>query len=122
MSKRERIFSRLHKKIKPEFYLMAQVRVADIIKPSKKYPYKSKEYIALFRQISQWHVDYIILSNEFNIICAIELDDKTHEQPKRKERDEIINEAFRQSGVPLLRINDFSDIEKNSIANNCLKN
>ena len=33
----------------------------------------------------------------------VELDDKTHEQPERQERDAFLDAAFEAAGVPLIR-------------------
>ncbi|EBP1405335.1 DUF2726 domain-containing protein [Salmonella enterica subsp. enterica serovar Javiana] len=109
---RERLFfKKLSKQLKPEYCLLSQVRVADIIKPVSRYPFGSKEYLALFRQISQWHVDFAILDKEsFEIAMVIELDDKTYQQPKRKKRDEILNKAFQQSGVFIYRAMSYDEI------------
>lgn len=109
---RERLFfKKLSKQLKSEYCLLSQVRVADIIKPVSKHPSGSKEYLALFRQISQWHVDFAILDKErFEIAVVIELDDKTHQQPKRKKRDEILNKAFQQSGVFIYRAMSYDEI------------
>ncbi|HDK0046721.1 TPA: DUF2726 domain-containing protein [Escherichia coli] len=109
---RERLFfKKLSKQLKSEYCLLSQVRVADIIKPVSRYASGSKEYLALFRQISQWHVDFAILNKEsFEIAAVIELDDKTHQQPKRKKRDEILNKAFQQSGVFIYRAMSYDEI------------
>ena len=34
----------------------------------------------------------------------IELDDSSHQESKRQERDKFVNEVFRQAGLPLLRV------------------
>lgn len=113
LTKRERdFFTDLRKELKKEYYIMCQVRVVDIITPNKRFTKNSKEFIALFRQVSQWHCDFLIINNNFDVEIAIELDDSTHNQPKRKRRDEIFNEAFRQSGVNLIRVVDYNQFIK----------
>lgn len=114
LTKKERdFFFKLNKELKNEYNLLAQVRVADVIKPSTKYPTRSKEYNALFRQISQWHIDYAILNNTtFEIVAAIELDDSTHQQPKRIQRDKTLNDAFRQAQIPLLRTMSYDSFKQ----------
>ncbi|EAZ5823501.1 DUF2726 domain-containing protein, partial [Salmonella enterica] len=89
---------------------------------------KSKQYLALFRQISQWHVDYAIMSKEnFNIMLVIELDDSSHQQKTRQRRDKILNKALDQSGISIIRVMSFNDAMKqirykkeiSQILNNC---
>ncbi|WNL39528.1 DUF2726 domain-containing protein [Halomonas sp. PAMB 3232] len=89
-----------------ECYIFAQVRVVDVIEPnSKKYRSKSSAYLALFRQISQWHFDYVICSKEdFSILYVMELDDPSHERPDRQRRDRILESVCADAGVELKRM------------------
>ena len=62
-------------------YIMVQVRLADVIKPETKHHPKSKEYLSLFRRISQWHCDFVALDKEsLDVKYVIELDDSTHKR------------------------------------------
>ncbi|EBP0117771.1 DUF2726 domain-containing protein, partial [Salmonella enterica] len=98
------------------------VRVADLIKPNKRYHEKSKEYYALFKQISQWHVDYAILNLEtYEIITAIELDDASHQKPGRQKRDHILNTVFEQAGIKLLRINNYEQLKLEYVIKNLIR-
>ena len=126
LTKRERnFFIRINNIIKTDDYcILAQVRVADIISPNKKYLQRSKEHTALFRQISQSHVDFAIMNKRsFEIEFAIELDDRSHNQKKRMERDDILNKAFAQAGVTLIRTMSYEDlIEKETVIRKVVKN
>lgn len=107
MTPTEREFYRvLERKYGEEYYIFAQVRVADVIKPNvKRYFSKTREYQALFRQISQWHFDFLLChKDDFRIYCAIELDDSSHERPDRQRRDRILNAVCEDSGVDLKRM------------------
>tara|TARA_R110000850_G_scaffold2760_7_gene12939 strand:- start:1268 stop:1843 length:576 start_codon:yes stop_codon:yes gene_type:complete len=106
MTPTERDFYRvLERKYGEEYYIFAQVRVADVIKPNvKRYFSKTREYQALFRQISQWHFDYLLCHKEdFRIHCAIELDDPSHQRDDRQRRDRILNRVCKDSGIDLQR-------------------
>ncbi|QPL48181.1 DUF2726 domain-containing protein [Halomonas sp. A40-4] len=63
-----------------EYYVFAQVRVAGVIKQNvKRFFLKIRKYPALFRQISQWHFDYLLFhKKDFRIHCAIEVDYHSH--------------------------------------------
>ncbi|MCA9457798.1 MAG: DUF2726 domain-containing protein [Nitrospira sp.] len=58
-----------------------------------------KENFSLFATARQKVVDYLICDKSFNIICAIELDDRTHNRHKDSKRDAILKE----SGITCLR-------------------
>ncbi|MCK2183855.1 DUF2726 domain-containing protein [Halomonas getboli] len=100
------VFKVLQKAYGDKYHIFCQVRVVDIIQPNtSKYHAKSKEYMSLFRQLSQWHFDYVLCSrDDLKVFCALELDDKTHERPERRKRDRIINMACEVSGLRLERM------------------
>ena len=100
------VFKVLEKAYGDKYHIFCQVRVVDIIQPNaSKYYAKSREYMSLFRQLSQWHFDYVLCHREgFKVFCALELDDKTHERPERKKRDRILDTACRVSGLELKRL------------------
>jgi very-short-patch-repair endonuclease len=51
------------------------------------------------------HVDFVLCDNDsLNVRLAIELDDVSHEQPSRQQRDTLVNQALRSAGLPLLRV------------------
>jgi hypothetical protein len=35
---------------------------------------------------------------------GVELDDKSHEQPKRRERDDFVDQAFAAAGLPIVHM------------------
>lgn len=111
MTPTEREFYRvLELKYGEEYYIFAQVRVADVIKPNvKRYFSKTREYQALFRQISQWHFDYLLCHKEdFRIHCAIELDDPSHQRADRQRRDRILNAVCKDADIALDRVSSVS--------------
>jgi DNA-binding winged helix-turn-helix (wHTH) protein len=88
------------------YELMAQVRIADVISVSGGgSPKKSKRWWNAFKKISSKHVDFVVVNarDGFKIVCAIEIDDSSHNKKDRIERDKFINKAFQAAGVPLLR-------------------
>lgn len=55
--------------------------------------------------IQRKSVDFLVCSHTYYVpLVAIELDDSTHSQPDRAERDKLVNEICRQAGMPLLRV------------------
>ncbi len=58
-----------------------------------------------FNKISRKHVDFVLTEHgSSRILCAIELDDSSHNRPDRIERDAFVNELFASLNLPLLRI------------------
>ncbi|GAB2793801.1 hypothetical protein GCM10027040_20190 [Halomonas shantousis] len=107
MSSSERdIYKVLERRYGDRYYIFSQVRVVDLIQPNtQKYPRRSKEYTSLFRQLSQWHFDYVLCEkDDFRVFCALELDDSSHEQADRVKRDRILDQACEVAGVHLKRM------------------
>lgn len=58
-----------------------------------------------FNWISQKHVDFVLCDREtMQILCAVELDDSSHERADRKQRDAFMDKAFRKAKLPLFHI------------------
>ena len=85
-----------------EVSVWPQVNVSAIIEAKSE---NSKEKARAFNRICRKSVDYVIANKETQetIVC-IELDDYTHNWNSRMERDDFINAAFDDVGIPLFRI------------------
>lgn len=87
--------------------LFVKVRIADLITPVAS----GKRYQALFNKIRSKHVDFVICDAQLNVVCAIELDDKSHNSKSRRERDEFVNITFKNVGINLVRSTNFNALE-----------
>ena len=75
------------------WYLCPQVRVADIVQLNGNIRPRSRQWWQLFRMVSQWHVDVVIVERRsFSIVAAVELDDASHLRPERRRRDILLEE------------------------------
>ncbi|MGH8494255.1 MAG: DUF2726 domain-containing protein [Moraxellaceae bacterium] len=84
------------------YRIYVQVRLADLmnIKPGTA---KSARTAAQNR-INAKHADFVLCqSDTLEILCAIELDDASHQKASRKERDRFLEAACASAGLPLLR-------------------
>ena len=55
--------------------------------------------------ISAKHLDFVLVDDEsFEILLAIELDDRSHDEPGAQKRDRFKDKVLAQGGVPLLRV------------------
>lgn len=83
-----------------EYRIFAQVHLPTLI-DSKVV---GQNWRGAFRHISEKSVDFVLCDKAYlSPRLAIELDDKSHERPERKERDEEVERILREAGVPLLR-------------------
>ncbi|EPU9189356.1 DUF2726 domain-containing protein [Escherichia coli] len=82
--------------------VMAQVRLVDVVQVCPGV--SEAENRRLFRQISQWHCDYVVVDQrDFTVRAIIELDDRSHLRPERQRRDALFNLVVIQAGIPLHR-------------------
>lgn len=96
-----------YNKIKNEIYkrnlhIIAKIRLADLIEPKNKID--KKEYYSCFAKIKSKHIDFGIVDNNMNVKYLIELDDSSHRQNTRKERDIFVNETLENTGYKLIRV------------------
>ncbi|WP_415899100.1 DUF2726 domain-containing protein [Neptuniibacter sp. QD48_11] len=90
--------------IDPEQHrVFGKVRVADIVEPN---PTKNRsEWQKAFNPIKAKHFDYVICTADtLKPVYAIELDDKSHNQKKRQQRDQLLDNVCQDSNLPLIRV------------------
>ncbi|OUZ52877.1 hypothetical protein CBL21_26915, partial [Shigella flexneri] len=64
-------------------------------KPGAVHRPRSRQWWQLFRMVSQWHVDVVIVElRSFSIVAAVELDDASHLRPERRRRDILLEEVL----------------------------
>ena len=97
LTQQELKFYKLLKTItdKLELNLFCQVAMYELI--------NTKDYLD-FNRIKSKSIDFVITEKNCKIKLCIELDDETHKQQKRIERDELINKIFKNTNTKLLRI------------------
>ncbi len=83
----------------PNYYVMAQVRLADIVGVKK-----SKNWQAWFNKVSRKSVDFVICNKSLAVLACIELDGRTHEQDERQKADNDKDHALKTAGIPVIRI------------------
>ena len=80
--------------------ISTKVRLADLFSVR---PGRGQQ--AAFNKISRKHIDFVLTEpTTSRILCAIELDDSSHNRPDRIGRDDFVNELFAVRGMPLLRV------------------
>jgi len=83
--------------------IFGKVRVADVVMPERGL--SRSDWQKAFNKISRKHFDFLLCSNEdLSVICAIELNDSSHQSKKRQQRDEFLKGVCNAAGIPLLQI------------------
>ncbi len=71
----------------------------DLIEPIRNNP----KYKTYFYKIQAKHVDFVICSPSLVAKIIIEIDDNSHKQAARQERDQFVNTALKAAGYKTLR-------------------
>ena len=83
--------------------IFGKVRVADVITPKKGMP--RSDWQRAFNKISSKHFDFLLCDkNDLSVLCAIELNDNSHNSKSRKNRDVFLESACRSANVPLIQV------------------
>lgn len=108
LTQKELKFYKLIKQItnKYNLNLFTQVALYEIVRTKN---------IKDFNRIKSKSIDFVITDSNCQIKICIELDDSTHIQEKRQERDKFINELFKQLDIKLLRIPEQSYYNLNEL-------
>ena len=92
----------------PEIVICPKVRLADILAVDCD----EKKYMMHFNKIARKHVDFLLCdASDMQMLCAVELDDSSHELKERQERDKFVNRAFAAAGLDIIHIPLKSEFE-----------
>ena len=98
----QRFYKALIPAVRNHAIVTFKVRVADVVNVKKGY--SKRLFWRHFSQISQKHFDFVLVDKQsFQVLCAIELDDKSHNQKERRKRDKFLNKVMAQTRIPLHR-------------------
>ncbi len=98
------------------FRVFGKVRIADVVNPSKNLT--QKNWRKHFWQVSSKHFDFCLTSPyTHEVLCVIELNDKSHNRRDRGKRDLLVNKVCKSCELPLLWIEAKRTYDKVVIAN-----
>jgi len=96
-------FASLQLAVGEDFILFSKVRLADVIEVRPGLVNKFR--MRAFNRICGKHLDFVICDpDSFTVLGAIELDDKSHQQSNRRQRDAFIDKALSAAGIPILHM------------------
>lgn len=88
--------------VQEHYRVFAKVRIADVLTPTKGMG--RKEWLRAFAKISSKHFDYVLCDKKtFEIVAAVELDDRSHNTGRAIKRDSVVNAACAVAELPLVR-------------------
>ena len=86
-----------------QYVIFGKIRLADILRPKRGLSQQQRS-AALNRIISK-HVDFALCERgTLRVAGVIELDDRSHQSERRKQRDSFLDGAMAAAGVPVLHI------------------
>jgi hypothetical protein len=104
----------LEQAISNEYKIFGKVRVADILEPNSSL--NKSEWQTAFNKISSKHFDYVLCQKDtLQVVCVVELDDKSHGSKKAKARDALLDGACIGSGLKLIRFKAQKTYQSDSV-------
>ena len=90
----------LEQAVNGRYRFMGKVRLADVVKV--KTGMSRSAWQNAFNRIQSKHLDFVACDPATLMVqFAVELDDETHSQSKRQERDEFVDKALQAAGIPI---------------------
>jgi hypothetical protein len=110
-------FCALQAAIADHYFVAVKVRVADVIDCSAAAWVKGFGFM-----VARHHVDMALSDRQtMSIVAVIELDDRSHDRPERRRRDQFLNAAFSAAQMPLLRFIAAANYQPSVIRERILK-
>jgi Protein of unknown function (DUF2726) len=97
LTKSERAFYKILREAVRPHSVVPKVRIADLIEADKRHHL----WLPNFRRISPRHVDFVVCDAALSPIIAVELDDPSHELPRRQNRDRDVDRIFELANMPI---------------------
>ena len=96
-----------------DYFFFPQIHLDAIVYPNST----GRDRLYAFRHINQKSVDFVACSKrDMQPLFAVELDDKTHSQSQRVERDKEVERILQGAGIPLIRVENRGRIEPKALA------
>lgn len=93
----------LEQAVGSHYRIFGKVRIADVVETKRGLSGSHRQ--SAFNRINAKHFDFLLCDKQnLSVVCAIELDDKSHSTSSRQQRDAFVTELCRNVGLPLLRM------------------
>lgn len=92
----------LDQAIGPDFRVFGKVRVADIASVKSGLGASARQ--GALNRVAAKHFDFVVCrSSDLTVLCAIELNDKSHSSQRAQARDDFLVNVCQAIGLPLLQ-------------------
>lgn len=85
--------------------IFPKVRLLDILEPRRE----AENFKTLLYKIQAKHIDFLVCDKDLRIKGIIELDDNSHDQKERQERDNFVDEILKSVGYTVVRTRYISE-------------
>jgi hypothetical protein len=93
----------LEQAIGNRYQVFGKVRIADVVATTRGLSASKRQ--TAFNRINAKHFDFLLCNKDnLAVVCAIELDDKSHQKDSRRQRDAFIVELCRTIELPLVQV------------------
>jgi len=96
----ERSFYEVLRRLVPEHVVFAKVGLDELVYVTKK----GSEWRSHQNRIDRKHLDFVICDTNLAPVVAIELDDSSHNEQRRRERDVFVDQVLAAAGIPIIRV------------------
>lgn len=83
------------------YHVCPQVRLADAVQIVQRDPTLRR---AALGRVAQKSVDFAVIDGKGRIALVIELDDRSHDRPDRRRRDEMVDAVLDHCAIPIRRV------------------
>jgi hypothetical protein len=105
-------FKMLTEAVGDRYYVFPQVHLSALLDEKTV----GQNWKAAFRHINGKSVDYVLCDKAtLKAVCAVELDDKTHELIDRQKRDVEVERIFLGADISLVRFNSYRHLSKGDV-------
>ena len=105
-------YRRLESVVNGRYYIFPQIHLSALLVNQTKGRY----WKAAFQRINRTSVDYVLCDKQtMSPVYAVELDDRTHDTPSRRDRDTGVEKMLKGVGLPLLRFRDVASMTDDQI-------
>lgn len=93
----------LEQAVGPEHRVFGKVRIADLAAVKPGLGHSARQ--GALNRIASKHVDFVVCRvDDLSVVCAFELNDKSHANQRAKARDEMVENICRAIGLPLVTV------------------
>lgn len=108
------LFRRLETIVRGRYYVFPQVHLSSLL----DHRVKGQDWRAALSTIQRKSVDFVLVDmTSLKTAYVVELDDTTHDQSDRQQRDEMVAPLLLDADMPLVRLRDIDRLSDEDIEN-----